>query len=301
MHHYFIVNPAAGKESAEGILSRKLSFYNGQFDYHVFLSKKTEDTELYIQYVRSHQSGHLRFISCGGDGTLNKVVNAVQGMKDVSVGCYASGSGNDYIKYFGQVKDFLDLGSLFAAREASVDIMRIGDRVAVNMVHFGFDSKVAEGVERFRRWPVLGGKHAYNSGVAAAILSPMFTTCTVLADGTPLGNSKILLCTLACGQYVGGGFRCAPKSSNDDGLIDICLVKPLSRFRLVKMMSAYKQGLHLEDERLRDVIVYRRTKKVQIQAPRFIKILLDGEITSFKEAYVEIMPKALQFAIPKNL
>ena len=31
------------------------------------------------------------------------------------------------------------------------------------------------------------------------------------------------------GQYVGGSFKCAPRSVADDGLIDVCLIKPISR------------------------------------------------------------------------
>ena len=301
MKHYFIVNPAAGKKSAEEALRQKLSLFNGRFPYDIFISNKAADTDSYIQYVRSQEEGHLRFIACGGDGTINELANGMQNIDDVSLGCYASGSGNDYVKYYGRVEDFLELDRLFLAREESVDLMRAGNRIAVNMVDFGFDAKVAIAVEKFRRWPVLGGRNAYTSGIISALLSPMFTPCTVIADGEKLGDGNILLCTLACGSYVGGGYRCAPRSNNADSLMEVCLVKPLSRLRLIKVLSAYKQGLHLDDVRLNDVIIYRRAKEVHIQTHMDMNILLDGEITPIKEAKVEIIPKALRFAVPQGL
>ena len=301
MKHFFIVNPAAGKMSAEEVLRQKLSLFNGRFSYDVYISNKAADTDSYIQYVRSQEEGHLRFIACGGDGTINELANGMQGIDDVSLGCYASGSGNDYVKYYGQVDDFLELDRLFLAREESVDLMRVGSRMAVNMVDFGFDAKVAPAVEKFRRWPVLGGRNAYTSGIISALLSPMFTPCTVIADGEKLGDGKILLCTLACGSYVGGGYRCAPRSNNADSLMEVCLVKPLSRLRLIKVLSAYKQGLHLDDARLNDVIIYRRAKEVEIKTTSGMNILLDGEITPIKEAKIEVLPKALRFAVPQGL
>ena len=301
MKHYFIVNPAAGKKSSEEVLRKKLSNFNGRFAYDVYISGKAADTDAYLKHIRSQETGHLRFIACGGDGTLNELVNGMQGMEDVSVGCYASGSGNDYVKYYGKVEDFLQLERLFLAREQSVDLMQFGSKVAVNMVHFGFDTKVAQGVEKFRRVPILGGKNAYISSVISALLSPMFTACSMIIDGEQMQEKKILLCTLACGQYVGGGFRCAPRSNNTDGMIDVCLVKPLSRYRFVKLMSAYKQGQHLDDPRLHDIIVYRRAKEVQIHSPQGMNILLDGEITPMKEAKVRILPLALRFAVPQGL
>lgn len=301
MKHFFIVNPSAGRKSAEEALRQKLSTFNGQFEYDIFISNKAADTDSYIRYMRTHEPDHLRFVACGGDGTLNELVNAVHGMENVSVGCYASGSGNDYVKYYGKVEDFLQLDRLFSAREESVDLMRVENQMAVNMIDFGFDAKVAHGVERFRRWPVLGGRNAYASGVISALLNPMFTACSVSADGEQLGDEKLLLCTLACGRYVGGGFRCAPRSNNADNWIDICLVKPISRIRLIKLLSSYRKGEHLDDARLNDIIIYRRAKEVNISAPGGMSILLDGEIRSFQEAKVEIMPQALRFAIPLGL
>ena len=87
MKYFFIVNPAAGTRSAEETLRNALTPYEGKIDYRVYVSAGSEDTELYLQGLREKEQGTLRLIACGGDGTLNMVVNAARGMKEVQGGC----------------------------------------------------------------------------------------------------------------------------------------------------------------------------------------------------------------------
>ena len=111
----------------------------------------------------------------------------------------------------------------------------------------------------------------------------------------------MLLCTLGCGQFVGGGYRSSPRSSNTDGQMEICLVKPLPRLKLLRLMSLYKKGLHLEEPSLKNLITYRRAQHSRIRFPRETGILLDGEIIMVKETDVSILPQALSFLVPRGL
>jgi len=169
------------------------------------------------------------------------------------------------------------------------------------MVHFGLDSRVAQTMERVRRWPLLGGKNAYPTGVASALLQPLGHRCTVWAGDERLNDDKLLLCTIACGQYVGGSYRAAPRSDNADGLLDVCLVKPLSRMRLAPLMNAYKQGTHLEDPRIQRELVYRRATRVRIRPQGEFVVLLDGELHHVDETEVRVLPSALSFVVPKGI
>lgn len=301
MKYFFVINPAAGIRNAEKTLRGALAVFNGKIDYEIYVIKGIRDAEDYLRDVRQRERGPLRFIACGGDGTLNIVVNAAKDMEDVAVGCYASGSGNDYIKYYGTVDDFLDLDKLFESRVEKVDLMSAGGRLAVNMVHFGFDTTVVQRMESMRRIPGIGGHRAYFMGVLGALLSPLSTACEVLVEGERFCGSRLLLCTLGCGKYVGGGYQCAPRSVNNDGEIEVCLVKPLSRLRLLKLMSLYRKGLHLDAPALKDLICYRRVKGAKISFARETGILLDGEIIMVKETDVSILPHRLNFLVPQGL
>ena len=69
-----------------------------------------------------------------------------------------------------------------------------------------------------------------------------------------------------------------PKAKVDDGLIEVCLVKPISRLRFPKLLGPYTEGKHLDDESMKDIVIYRQARKVEVLAPPGFAYSLDGEI-----------------------
>ena len=110
----------------------------------------------------------------------------------------------------------------------------------------------------------------------------------------------MLLCTVANGQYVGGSFKCAPKARVDDGLIEVCLIKPISRLRFVKILKPYTNGQHLDDPGMKDIVTYCQAKKVEVEAPDGFAYSLDGEIIYENHFTVEMVPGAIRLAVPKQ-
>ena len=122
----------------------------------------------------------------------------------------------------------------------------------------------------------------------------------VYADGELLNPEGIaLLCTLGNGQYVGGSFRCAPRAKMDDGLVEICLVKPISRLRFIKLIGKYTRGEHLDDPAMQEILTYRQAKSVHVTAPAGFAWSLDGEIIYDNDFVVEVVPAVLSFAVPE--
>ena len=126
----------------------------------------------------------------------------------------------------------------------------------------------------------------------------MRTDCALLADGGKLHTGPMLTLSLACGKYIGGGFMCAPRSDNDDGLMELALVEPMSRLRLARLIGAYKKGEHLGDPRMRPFITYRRVKEAMLESDRDIRLCLDGEIITGRRFKVELLPGAARFILP---
>ena len=125
----------------------------------------------------------MRFIACGGDGTINEVFNGAVGQKNVSVSCYPCGSGNDFVKAFGGAELFLDIAKLITAPTRKLDLLKVGDRYSNNVVNFGFDTTVAITINKERDKTGHGGKNAYTKGVVTALIKSMNNRCTVIADG----------------------------------------------------------------------------------------------------------------------
>ena len=301
MKHIFILNPAAGKNNAAAAahLQEQMKRYDGTLTYEFYKTQCAGDATAYVRRrCEEEPSEPLRFYACGGDGTANEVLHGVVGHDNASMTIFPCGSGNDFVKYYGGARRFLDIDALLAAEETPIDIMRVGDRYALNVTHFGFDTAVTRTMEKYRHKKFMGGKKAYTMGVVSALLKAMKNHCTVWVDGEQINDGKMLLCTVANGTHVGGNYKCAPHSDNTDGLLEVCLVRPISRFTFIKLIGIYRDGTHLDDPRFRNIIAYRRGKSVRVSAPEGFAYLLDGEIVEQNEFTVEICPGAVRFAVP---
>lgn len=298
MKHYFIVNPAAGQTDSFKILTEKLKTIAA--DFEIYSTKAKGDGIRFIkERCEEFSYERLRFYACGGDGTLNEVINGAFGYENAEVSCYPCGSGNDFIKYYGEKDRFLDVEELINAPAAPIDLIKVGERFSVNVVNFGFDTYACKTMNEIKKKPIIGGNKAYYTGVAKALLFAMKSKAKVYADGELLNeNGELLLCSAANGKYYGGSFCCAPRSDNTDGLMEVCLIKPIPRLRFLTLVKAYEKGEHLDNRRFGDIMVYRRAKKLEIKADSDFSITLDGEIIDGRDFTCEIIPGGINFAVP---
>ena len=299
MKHIFIVNTVAGEHSCLDEVMKAIANESEVIDYEIFTPNSAKDNIDQIKaYLEAHPDEEVRFYACGGDGTINKVASGLYGYPNASMTVLAYGSGNDYIKYFADLQTFRNVEKVMHGTEKRVDIMQVNNRFALNATHFGLDSKVAKAMHIIRRYPIIGGKMCYPIAVFWAFLTGMRTRCTVYADGEKLNDGKICLCTIANGRYVGGTYQCAPRSSNDDGLLEVCLIKPVSRFNFMRLKKYYTKGEHLDNPKFDKYIVYRRAKQVVIEGKKGFCVLLDGEILEGEKIVVENKQQAIKFIVP---
>ena len=293
MKFVFIVNPNAGNGSC---LSEVKNLVSGRAGCEVM---ETPDRESTLAFIRERSAGEtedrLCFVACGGDGTVNSVANGVLRVPNAAMSVLPLGSGNDYVKAYGGKDGFFNLDLLLQSQPRLVDVIRVNDHYCVNAFHFGLDSAVADTMNRIKPKPVIGGRNAYKASVLKALICSMRTPCRMVVDGEEFHQGDMLLCTVTCGEYVGGSYRCAPRTVVDDGLAEICLVKPVSRLRFLQLMNAYQLGEHLTDPRFAQVIQYRRGKVIDVYGdPGFI-VSLDGEVVSDTHFHVEVLRRKLPF------
>lgn len=118
------------------------------------------------------------------------------------------------------------------------------------------------------------------------------------ADGEQLNAGKLLLCTLANNRYVGGEFFCAPKAFNNDGLIDVCLLKTMPLVGFLQILPVYTAGQHLDNPKFAKKVVYRQARRIEISAPKRIELCLDGEMLAGQNFTAEILDKAVGMIVP---
>ena len=295
--HYFIFNPAAGARDARERLQRQLDRLS-PVPYTLLITNGVGHAGELTRELCQQGSAPVRIYACGGDGTLGEVAGGARGHKHAAVGVWPCGSGNDYTRVYGGPERFLDLGRQLDAPSVLVDLILANGRAAINVVNLGLEAQAAATMLRFRHTPLLGGKRAYWMGVLNAFTSHLATSCAITADGQPLHEGQLLTASFASGQYIGGGFHCAPRSLNDDGLLDACAILPLSRLQLLRLLPLYKQGRHFESPLFEGLYRYRQARRVGITCEQETALCLDGEMMRGRDFELEVLPRAVRFILP---
>ena len=129
MKHFFVVNPKAGKGNADQGLVEKI-FEAGaalNIDVAVHTTKKIYDGYYYTRdFLNTLPEGSTyRIYSCGGDGTLNEVMNAMFEFRDTHklyLGCVPTGTGNDFVRNFQNI-DFTNIKAQMLGVPEKVDLI----------------------------------------------------------------------------------------------------------------------------------------------------------------------------------
>lgn len=302
MKHLFIINPTAGIKDSSNKISEEIKNRFIDEEYCIHITEKKGDAINYVkEYLERNLNETVRIYSCGGDGTLNEVVNGAIGYKNAEVTCYPCGSGNDFLKCFGDVDKFLNLDNISRGKVINVDLINVNGRYLLNIFNIGVDSNVVIKQMKIKKWPLISGKGAYTLGLISAFFGKISSKYKLIIDDEIVYDGKGLLCTVANGICYGGGYYCAPDARIDDGLLDVCLVKKISKFNFLTMVGKYKKGKHLENKRVAKHIVYKTGKKVHLELDKEWPYSIDGELIFAKEFDLKIIPKAINFVIPSEI
>lgn len=304
MRNIFIINPAAGKgcdlDKLEARIKAKASELGESAE--IYYSKSVGDAEVFVRDTCAVSAEEkLRFYACGGDGTVNEVFNGAAGFKFAEIGIIPIGTGNDFIRNFGEKEWFLDIEAQLRGDAIDLDCMKLGDRYAVNLVNLGFDCAVVETVANIKRKAWISSKMAYIAGVLIEFLRmPGAKIKSLTVDGKKIEKNDLQLCAFANGSFYGGGFHCAPLAEINDGIMDICIVNRVSRIQFATMISKYKKGTYLESKRIMKLAEYHKCKTACIEFEGETAFCIDGEIHRGFGLDIELVPSAFRLILPKR-
>ncbi|MBR4230015.1 MAG: hypothetical protein IKR83_04825 [Bacteroidales bacterium] len=305
MKHIFVVNPCAGGRDCSDEIAAALDIKEIEAEIYCTVAPR-DATRFVAGWCHERPGEKVRFYACGGDGTLNEVVAGVMesggSASNAEVSCFPCGSGNDYVKNWPGV-DFSDLKALAEGEARPVDVLRLTvggqTRYCVNVMNFGFEAEVCRTMETVRRWPLLGGRMSYVTGIVHCLLHKRHNPCRITVDGEAWHSGDMLLGSAANGRYVGGGFKCAPRAVVDDGWLEAQCVNALSIPRFLRLIGHYKRGEHLDRPDMHDVVHHRRARTMVFESDREFSIVADGELIRCRRVEAECMPQALRFAVPR--
>lgn len=306
MKHLFILNPVAGTKDRTKMISQavsKLDFPNAE----LYTTVCAKDAIRKVQESLASADDHIRIYACGGDGTFNEAVTGIirSGNTNCSVAVVPTGSGNDFIKSLPEytASDFRDLRRAAEGGTMPIDVMLVTDSesgveyISVNVASAGFDSDVADGMNKYRRF--LGGKGSYNMSVAECFLKYKTYKYTIYCDDTDVfgGEKDCMFALAANGNFYGGSYNAAPKAVINDGFMDFLCIDHVTRAQFLKLVNIYKKGEHLE--KAKGIVTYRRCKKLKFVAPERIPFNVDGEIILMKDPEVKILENAVNLVLPR--
>ena len=296
MYHLFLVNPTAGKsDRTEAITAaaKKLCEALGE-PYEVKISTARGDlTRMAREAGETGQE--MRLYACGGDGTLNEVIAGAAEYENLSVTSIPCGSGNDYIKQFDHPEAFFDMENFKNVRTDRVDLMDVGGNLSANICSVGFDARIGTSIDAYRRFPLLGGSRAYTASILVNLVKGVSKPCRVeLPDGQVFDEKMTLVC-VCNGKWYGGGYNPVPTANNRDGILDVLVVKKVSRLTVARVISAYQKGQY---EKFPHLISYFKTDSIRIITPEKEPVNLDGELLMAKDITIKLLPGKLRFFSP---
>ncbi len=298
MKHLFIINPAAGSknrtmESSE-VIHKICRARNLCYEIRI----STAPGECARIAREAAQTGEdLRIYACGGDGTLNEVVTGAAGFDNAAVTVFSGGSGNDFVKIFDDPKAFFDLHRLMDADEVSFDLIRCNDDISLNICSVGLDARIGTDVSRYKRIPLLHGFRAYAASTVANVAKGIAEHYVVEAGGRRFDEEFTMIC-VCNGRYYGGGFNPVPEADPTDGLLDVLLVKKVTRAMVPVVIGKYMKGRYTE---LPHLVRHLRTDSITILCDKPTSINLDGELRVAQEVQMSVAKEKIRFFYPKGL
>ena len=117
MRHVFLVNPAAGRCDRTAQIKRDAEAALGSrgIPFTLCVSRGPGDLTRYARDAVVSGEDTVLY-ACGGDGTLNEVLQGAASFTNAVLTHIPSGSGNDFVKLFDDPAAFRDLDRLLSGR-----------------------------------------------------------------------------------------------------------------------------------------------------------------------------------------
>ena len=247
-------------------------------------------------------AGAERVVACGGDGTVHEVAGELAGT-GAALGIVPCGRGNDLSRVLGIPGDLEAAVEVLAAGvERRIDLGRIegaggggGEAAArrfCTVASVGFDSEAA--AVAHRREVPLSGSAAYVYAVLRTLATYRSPVVRLAGDFGVFEGEVLLAATANIATY-GGGMRIAPQAVCDDGWLDLCIVRALSRLAVLRHFPRIFAGTH---EKL-PFVEMRRVRALTIETSRPVWVYADGEPICRTPAAIAVEEGALAVIGPR--
>lgn len=237
-------------------------------------------------------------VICGGDGTISPVISSLLNIK-VNIGIIPTGSGNG-LAFTAKIPRSADkaLEIIFTGKTSCVDAFLINGKLSCMLSGIGLDAKVAYDFSLQKK----RGLSTYIKQTFKNFLSASPYHFELNVRNKQVKVDAFFICIANSNQF-GNNFTIAPEASLNDGLLDIIVVKKMSKPGIVwsvfKQMRTGKIITFEEKNFYKKNILYFQTDSLQIINPEMAPLHIDGDhAPTAKKFDIEILPSAFTLIRP---
>ena len=231
-------------------------------------------------------------IITGGDGTLSRFVNSLNGNPTCDIYYYPAGTGNDFLNDLGKTGDT----EPFLLNPYITNLPHIhfnGEtHIFINGVGYGIDGYVCEEGDRIRR--KTGKPINYTAAAIKGLLYAYKQThATVTVDGETMEFDNVWMTPTMLGRFFGGGMMCAPGQDrlNVDGTVSLMVMRCKSKLRTLLLFPTIFKGNHVKVTKIVSVF---KGHDMHVKFDRPTALQIDGEVYSGVTEYTVTTTKAEQ-------
>lgn len=292
-HWTAVVNPAAGRGRSRRLVPRlvsTLSSCGAGVTVHV--------TQTQSEAVRLARPAFERgdgVIACGGDGTVSHLAGVAAEVGGV-LAIVPTGSGNDVARELGidPRRPLHAVELVHTGRVVQVDLGRANGMWFASVASTGFDAEANRWANEVQ-W--LGGTVLYVLAMLRTLATYRPRRFRVSVDGGELREVDAWLAAIGNTPSYGGGMRITPGASIDDGLLDACIVGPLTRADFLRTFPRVFRGTHTNHALVQQM--RGRTFDIEAVDGTTPELYASGERVGLLPAHIEVAAGALHVVAPE--
>lgn len=292
--------------------------------HQIIFTKKANDGTLMTRKLL--KEGYKNIVAVGGDGTINEVANGFFYNRSSRNNAVTSSSrfkprshltlvnpdGVLYIipsgtrnvlaaslrlQYEG-IDSFMHINEM---KKSKIDVIGVTtadkddptltrNRIVLNAAEIGVGAEIINRSKKVRAKV----KSRLLSTVASIISTvPTYesNSCEIILDNDKTISYNITMGIIANGQFLGGGFKAAPKANMSDGLMDVVILKDSGSIKMLdKFVSLKGDDSYTEED---DILYYQVSQVTLLPKERNMTVSLDGEPIGILPASFKVYHNAL--------
>ena len=290
-----VANPTAGRGKAGRLIGKVDRLLHGVgVDHEIRVSESGPALEGLARAAA--RDGASIVAALGGDGTMGLAANGLIGT-GAALAPIPSGTADDFATSMGIRSPEAAVRAIAEDNVVPIDVVHVKagaeERHFVNIAGCGFDSEVNEAANAMR--VKLGGTGTYVVAVVKTLSRFTPAAFRIQLDDQVIEGPHMLVVVGNSISY-GGGMKVTPAASVVDGLLDVCLLRSLSKGAFLRAFPKVFRGTHVNHP---SVSMFT-ARRVSIEADRRVMVYADGERVGPAPAVFDVLPGALPVVVGPN-